>query len=110
MASSSHLLAWSTMRASLAVTLPGYMTNESAIQMTSSRSLKCPIMHGGTSCPMTTPSSSIISMVTSWGLGKSPLHKIANTCSLEAHVPTPEFSMRSPQETWVMESSICTIS
>ncbi len=48
---------------------------------------------------MTTPSSSIISMVTSWGLGKSPLHKIANTCSLEAHVPTPEFSMRSPQET-----------
>ncbi len=110
MASSSHLLAWSTMRASLAVILPGYITKESAIQMTSSRALKWSIMHGGTSWPMTIPSSSIISMVTSRGLGKSPLHDMAKTCSLEAQVPIPEFSMRSPQETSVMESSICTIS
>ncbi len=59
---------------------------------------------------MTIPSSSINSMVTSEGRGKSPLQDNANTCSLEAQVPTPEFSMRSPQETLVMESSICTIS
>ena len=110
MAASSHLLAWSTMRASLAVTLPGYMMNESAIQMTSSRALKWSIMHRGTSWPMTTPSSSISSMVISRGRGKRPSQDIAKTCSLEAQVPTPEFSMRSPQETSVMESSICTIS